>query len=278
MCAWELKNIKNPQDVDLLIAIPHTGLVRMDWAFSLKHLDMPPGVMFATMGLQGQPIHLARNQFITSALQRNAEHIFFLDADVEMPHDGLVKLYETKRPIIAGVYSQRSPPYALSANIQRRALTPEILEKYPNAVLDVHEIGMGCALINMRVIKRIAARQELQWYCMKPHGQDLGIKLRPDEISEKEVMVYTNKEATELQWRCRICNSGIVADFFKYTIGTGLSAVHGMFSEDYYFCYQARQVGFPIFIHTGVFTNHELFGMKITREGLLNPVAPANEI
>jgi|SRR5687768_4217270 len=275
--AWEFRGYRNPDETDIVICIPHTGNVRFDWALSYKHLDMPPNHHFISSGNQGQPIHIARNIFVTQALQRKAKYIFFLDSDVEMPHDGLVRLQQSKKPIIAGIYSTRSPPYGLSANINRRPLMPDILEKYPDRNIDVHEIGMGCALIDMRVIERIARDLKLQWYCMKPHGKELGLKTE-NQTTPKEIMVYTNDEAVNQQWHCKICNSSIIADFFKYTVGTGLSAIEGAYSEDYYFCHLAKKVGFPIFIHTGVFCTHELSNMKITREGLVNPVASAMEI
>lgn len=275
--AWETV-YRDPDETDILICIPHTGLVRFDWALSYKHLDMPPGYHFISSGNQGQPIHIARNIFISQALQRKAKYIFFLDSDVEMPHDGLVKLRETKKPMIAGVYSSRAPPYGLSANINRRPLMPDVLEKYPNRIVDVHEVGAGCLLIDMRVIERIADREKLQWHCMKPHGKELGLKLPEDVTSPKEIMVYQNSEATALGWKCAICKGTIIADFFKYTVGTGLSAQEGAFSEDYYFCNLARKMGFPISIHTGVFCNHEMSNMKITREGLTNPVGSAMDI
>lgn len=275
--AWEHVH-RNPDETDIVICIPHTGTVRFDWALSYKHLDMPRGHSFISSGNQGQPIHIARNIFVSQALQRKAKYIFFLDSDVEMPHDGLQILRDSNKPIIAGVYSSRSPPYGLSANVNRTPLMPDILDKFPNRIVDVHEIGMGCCLIDMRVIERIAAREKMSWYCMKPHGKDLGLKLALDKTTPQEIMVYQNSEATSLGWKCAICKSSIIADFFKYTVGTGLSAQEGAYSEDYYFCNLVRKVGFPISIHTGVFCNHEMSSMKITKEGLMNPVASAMEI
>jgi hypothetical protein len=231
-----------------------------------------------TYANQGQPIDISRNIFISHALQHNAQHIFFLDSDVELPHDGLVKLYNAKRPIIAGVYSGRSPPYGLSANINRQILSPEILNKYPDGIMEVHEIGMGCTLIDMRVIERMARMNNMKWRCIRPHAKELGVQLRPDETSPKEIAKFSNDEAKGLQYKCGYCQSLLITDFFDYTTGKERSETVGMFSEDYYFCQRARDVGFPIAIHTGVFGEHELTAMKITREGLHNPTESAGTI
>jgi hypothetical protein len=250
----------------------------MDWAFSLKHLDMPPGLFFQSSGAQGQPINIARSLFVSQALQKNAKYIFFLDSDVEIPHDGLVKLYNAKRPVVAGVYCGRAPPYALSANVNRRPLTIDALTQYPDRLVDVHEVGMGLCLIDIRVIKRMTEMLKMEWRCMREHRQELGVKTAPDITTPAEVATYTNEQAKALGWKCQFCKGSLISDFFNYTIGTELVNKYGPMSEDYYFCNKARQCGFPIAIHTGVFGFHELPAMKITREGLFNPVTSAMEI
>ena len=206
MCAWEIPRA-GPDSTDLVVCIPHTGFPRMDWGLSLKHLDMPPGVRFITYVNQGQPIDLARNMFVSLALQREAKYIFFLDSDVEMPNDGLTKLYNANKPIIAGVYCGRAPPYGLSANINRKPLSPEMVKKYPDMMVDVHEIGMGCTLINTRVIHRIARNLNMQWRCLKSHAKELQVQIRPDEISPHEIAFFSNDEAQSLEYKCGYCKS-----------------------------------------------------------------------
>ena len=239
---------------------------------------MPPGLFFQSSGAQGQPINIARSMFVTQALQKNAKYIFFLDSDVEIPHDGLVKLYNAKRPVVAGVYCGRAPPYALSANINRKPLPIDALTQYPDRLVDVHQVGMGLCLIDMRVIERMSTMLKMQWRCMKEHRRELGVKTAPDITTPAEVATYTNEQAKSLEWRCQFCRGSLISDFFNYTIGTELVNKYGPMSEDYYFCNKARECGFPIAIHTGVFGYHELLGMKITREGLFNPVTSGHEI
>ena len=276
--AWEYSRAR-PDSTDLLLCVPHTGSVRTDWPLSLKHLDMPPGVRFMTYFNQGQPIDLSRNIFVSVALQRDARYLFFLDSDVEMPNDGLVKLYNAHKPIIAGVHSGRMPPYGLSANVNRNALSHEMVKKYPEMIMDVQEIGMGCCLIDMRVIQRIARNLKMQWRCIKSHAKELQVPIRPDEISPDEIAFFSNEEAQSLRYKCGYCQSSLIADFFLYTMSSEiLSRKYGLYSEDYFFCKLARDAGFPVSIHLGVFANHELLNMKITKDGLYNPVSSAGDI
>ena len=239
---------------------------------------MPPGLHFITAGNQGQPINISRNIFISYALQYNAKFLFFLDSDVEVPPDCLIKLYQARKPIVSGVYCSRAPPYGLSANINKRALSIDILNKYPDRLIDVSEIGMGCTLIDTRVFRKIAEKQNLQWRCMQMHGKELGAQIPPDVTSPKEVAQFHNEDAINLNYKCGFCGKTLLAEFFDYTIGTEKSSIKGPFSEDYYFCDIAKKSGFPITIHTGVFCDHELTNMKIKREGLFNPVAPAADV
>lgn len=278
MCAWELRAYKPENETDLFICVPHTGWVKVDWAFKFKNLDMPPGVHFELSGNQGQPINTARNLAVSYAFQHKAKHLFFLDSDVEITRDALVKLYGTRRPIVAGVYCQRAPPYGLSANINKRMLSIELLNKYPDRLVDVHEIGMGCCLIDMRVFKKIAEKDNLQWRCMQLHAKELGVQVPPDVTSPKEVAQFHNEDAINLDYKCGFCGKTLIAEFFKYTIATEASSIEGPYSEDYYFCYKARKYGFPISVHTGVFGEHELTSVKITRGGLTNTVESAWEV
>lgn len=276
--AWEAVRYRPANETDIVVCVPHTGWTKMDWAFSFKHLDMPPGLGFITAGNQGQPIDIARNLFVSYALQYNAKYVFFLDSDVEVQRNTLVKLHQARKPIVAGVYCQRSPPYALSANINKRALTVEVLDKYPDRLIDVHEVGMGCCLIDTRVFKKIAEKDNLQWRCMQMHAKELGANVQQDVTSPKEVAQWHNEDAINLNYRCGFCGKTLMAEFFKYTMAKESASIEGPFSEDYYFCHIARRCGFPITIHAGVFCNHELSNMKLTREGLHNPVSPAAEV
>jgi hypothetical protein len=113
---------------------------------------------------------------------------------------------------------------------------------------------------------------------MQLHGKELGVTVTPDITSPKEVAAFANEDAINLGYKCGFCGNSLIADFFKYTIGTELASLEGPFSEDYYFCDMAKKAGFPISIHSGVFCNHELSNMKLTREGIYNPVASAVQI
>lgn len=78
--------------------------------------------MLNTM-ISGKPIDLSRNVMVTKALQDKCEYIFFLDSDILVNPDTLMKLFTTNMPIVSAVYYSRSPPYEMVAQVGGRGLS-----------------------------------------------------------------------------------------------------------------------------------------------------------
>ncbi len=153
--AWEGR----PGGELLLIAIPHTGITLFEWSVGLKILQPP--VPFNVISNKGLPIDRARCDLVSQARQMNASHIFFLDSDVILPPDGLIRLWNRRLPIVSGVYgSKHEAPgvwieQAKSGQARYAAVAPQVLEQnqlftHPDIV-----VGGGCLLVDMNVFKRI---------------------------------------------------------------------------------------------------------------------------
>jgi hypothetical protein len=104
---------------DILIATPHKGTVTYHWAMSIRHLNIPDGLSFATVGETGQPIDIARNILITNALRLNAKYIFFVDSDIIIYPDTLVTLHRHQLPMVSAAYISRSEPYHVIASMKK---------------------------------------------------------------------------------------------------------------------------------------------------------------
>ncbi|HEY6019934.1 MAG TPA: hypothetical protein VIY48_08525 [Candidatus Paceibacterota bacterium] len=143
----------------LLIAIPHTGLTSFEWAVGLRIL-MPP-VPFNIISNKGLPIDRARCDLVEQAQKLGASHIFFLDSDVILPPDGLIRLWNHHLPICAGVYgSKHEAPgvwveQAKSGQARYAAVTRETLDKTPLFTHPDIVIGGGACLVDMRVFTRL---------------------------------------------------------------------------------------------------------------------------
>ena len=114
--AWE----GTPQSEELLlIAIPHTGITLFEWSVGMRILHPP--VPFNIISNKGLPIDRARCDLVEQAQKMNASHIFFLDSDVILPPDGLLRLWHHRLPIVTGVYGSKhgALPLRLIQNLER---------------------------------------------------------------------------------------------------------------------------------------------------------------
>ena len=274
--SWEIASPKSQTKGEILIGLPYrTG-------FSAKFLSGILGVMYPDFFAHsifmetGLPIDIARNVVITNGLQRNVSHIVFLDADIILKNDTLLRLKEANFPIVGAVYFGRNPPYNVVSNISGKPITrDEIVTKRNNApngkaLMEVHEVGMGCTMIDLRVFKRIAKVHNLRWYCMLRHPE------LPEQIEADDTGIsYDNDEATALKYKCKYCGNALIANFFDYRIG---KQSNNSLSEDYYFCKLARQCGFQVYLSLDAEVEHEITMFTIDSNGLTNSTTSAGVI
>jgi hypothetical protein len=147
------------QQQNILVAIPHTGIVLFEWGVAFKILQPP--VPFNIISNKGLPIDRARCDLVAQAKEKKASHIFFLDSDVIVPQDGLIKLWNHKLPVVCGVYGSKHEAPGVwieqtkSGEGRYAALASQHLEKYPLFTDPNIVIGAGCMLIDMNVFGRL---------------------------------------------------------------------------------------------------------------------------
>ena len=255
---------------------------RISLGFSAKFLSGIIGVQYpdyfahSIFMEEGLPLDIARNVVVSNGLQRNVSHIVFLDSDVILKADTFLRLKEANFPIISALYFGRNPPHNVVANISGIPITRNDAVSKRNAapdkkaLMEVHEVGMGCVLIDMRVFKRIAKFHNLKWYCMLRHP-DLPANIEQDDTG----ISYDNDEAKLLEYKCKYCGNTVIAKFFEYRIG---KYSENSLSEDYYFCKLARQCGFQIYLNLGAEVEHEITTYTIDSNGLTNSVTSAGVV
>lgn len=106
-----------------------------------------------------------RDQAVTLALQEGHSHLLFLDADMVWPTDVLTKmLRHHDRGIVGGLYFLKGQPWAPVAMKGKTRLEGSSvdqwyrLDTYPDDLLEVDILGMGCTLIPMEVFRAIGPR------------------------------------------------------------------------------------------------------------------------
>ena len=139
---WEM------QGGSVLACVIHTDHTTIAWAFGLRNLQIPGGIM----GLAGMPYDHARNEACKKVLEVGAQWLFFLDSDVIPPADTILRLMRHNQPIISGLYFRRSPPEGVP--VMMKPVGNWIVDFPENSVIEVDVVGAGCLLIHRSVLER----------------------------------------------------------------------------------------------------------------------------
>lgn len=160
--AWEAKI-----NATVLCCILHTDTTTVAWAFGLRNLIIPGGVI----GLSGMPFDHARNLAAMRALECGADWLFFLDSDVIPPKDAILRLIAHDQPIISGVYCRRSPPAGVPVMIRGAGWVTQYPE---NSIIEVDMVGAGCLLIHRSVLETLPPqRPGKHWFDWRVDMQGL---------------------------------------------------------------------------------------------------------
>lgn len=223
-------------DVDILICTPtRDGRISQHWQMGRMELEMPPNKKITMSMESGQPVDISRNISITRAFQLNAKHILFWDADVIPPRHTLNTLLQLNMPVVGAVYRSRGPPFQILASKDGVSLSDELL-KQPPQIVEVDTIGAGFLLVDTRVLHRYARKVD-NWQCLSDHTK----------LTGEFVAQYTHEAAWDLGYKCAHCKKSLVCSFFDYRAGKTRKLP---LSEDYYFCYKVKELGFKIFAAT----------------------------
>jgi hypothetical protein len=251
---------------DLAICTPtRDGKVSAKWhAHSIALRNPFPRHRVVEMLESGQPVDTSRNISVSKALQAKCKYILFFDADTLPPADGLEKLLSLRLPIVGSLYRSRGPPFQLLANKDDRPLPDDVL-RTDNALIETDECGFGFMLVDMRAIKRFAAKLN-HWQCLANH-KDKGAP----------VASFDDKTAQQTNYKCQFCQGTLVARFFDYRAGKASTLA---ISEDYYFCRKIKELcGFKTYVFSGVFCEHENTFSVVGREPKLDTsLRPASNV
>lgn len=150
--AWE-------KNTFVMGAILHTDNTTMQWAFGFRRLQFPGEFM----PFSGMPFDHARNAAAMKALEVGASHLFFMDSDVIIPPDGVMRLLARNEPIISGLYNRRSPPAGIPVMIRNGQW---VTDYKPGSIVEVDLVGSGCLLIRRDVLETMKepVRPGKQWF------------------------------------------------------------------------------------------------------------------
>jgi len=149
----------------IALGVPTFGTVNIFWAMRtfgmLRHPMNRDVYQFVVLGNE---VGLARNEIVAKALAREeadptkrCSHVFFIDDDVFVHPEALLKLMADDRDIVSGLY------FAKTATPQPLVLMEDGVEKTwkPGEIVDCWAHGMGMTLIRTEVFRRLRDETDL---------------------------------------------------------------------------------------------------------------------
>lgn len=156
----------------IVIGIPSFGMVHLLFVARYYNLRMPMNTIQKHVYVVGKEVGDARNEIVAKALALEeqdpsirCEKIFFLDDDVLVHPDALLKLLQHHRPIVSGLYyTKTSVPTPL---VLHGEFAGTATDWTPGDLVECWGHGMGICLIDAEVFRRV--RDELD-IGVDPHG------------------------------------------------------------------------------------------------------------
>lgn len=151
----------------IAIGIPSFGMVHLFFLARMLNLRIPPNVALRWIYCVGKEVGDARNEIVAKALSSEqatdppmrCRAIFFVDDDVLCHPDALLKLSADQRPIVSGLYyTKTSVPTPLALHEEGQGVTRSWR---PGEIIDVAGHGMGLALIDADVFRRLRDETDL---------------------------------------------------------------------------------------------------------------------
>ena len=141
----------------VLIAMPTSRHIEVETSASLigMHKVGEIGVYMPV----GYSVDVSRNLIVEHAISNNYDYIFWVDTDMIVPKDALIKMLSSGKDIISGVYSYKllNGTNAV-AKINKNGTYKDIpLKKIreTNKIMEVDGIGFGCVLTKTSVFNAL---------------------------------------------------------------------------------------------------------------------------
>jgi len=146
------KKDEKPGNIIMTALASGTGYVSANFWLS-DTVQAPMNTTMARACVKGKPVDEARNELVKYARLIGAKYIFFIDDDVLVPHNALIRLFGLKTGVATGVYYTKTQP---SVPVILKKDRPAGFEDWKfGDVIEVDYCGAGCLLIKMEVFDAI---------------------------------------------------------------------------------------------------------------------------
>ena len=163
MQSWEVVTFRRDATLIALL-VPPGGPRSIDWALAWGGLQKP--AIWDVMRLTGLPWDAARTQAAHQMLSGIYQYLFFLDLDLVVPGDTIMRLMAHRLPIVSALYHQRFPTWTGTSGDYLPCMFNEVLNEQgqrvkqpitafqPGQVVEAVFVPSGAILIHRSVFER----------------------------------------------------------------------------------------------------------------------------
>ena len=175
----------------ILIAVPCMDQVPAPFCQSLAQLQKVGDCVLSMK--TGSLIYTSRNSLATTAIQSEADFVFWLDSDMVFKPDTLVRMMDTLKKndldILTGLYFRRVPPYSpvLFDKLDIEGVKADYSEysKIPDDLFEVGACGFGCVLMKTDVFFDVQSKFGNMFAPIGNNGEDVAFCWRARQCGYK---------------------------------------------------------------------------------------------
>jgi glycosyltransferase involved in cell wall biosynthesis/2-polyprenyl-3-methyl-5-hydroxy-6-metoxy-1,4-benzoquinol methylase/GT2 family glycosyltransferase len=159
LLGYTIKDSYEVKEKTILIAIPTARNIETDTMKSIYDLIKPEGYRVDFQTFYGYNIDQVRNLMAHYTIENNYDYIFYLDSDIILPNNTLLKLLSDDKDIVSGMYIQRRTHaqipemYTWNDKGGMRNMKPD--ETTPRGLVEIAACGFGGVLIKKDVLEDV---------------------------------------------------------------------------------------------------------------------------
>lgn len=111
------------------------------------------GISIGICGLEGSMITRSRNEIVDQCLKVNTDYLMWIDSDIVMPPDTVIRLLQHNKDIVGATYNKRVPPYETLGKLKGPAETVEQIRT--GGLREAELMPGGCMLVKADVYRRL---------------------------------------------------------------------------------------------------------------------------
>lgn len=178
-----------------LVAVPCFDMVHAEFMESVVNLQRPEGTYFTTV--RNTMIYIARNIIAGGAYENGFERIMWLDSDMKIPPDAIVKLsadMDKGLNYVSGLYFTRKLPTikpVVYSSLSWENKDGNVISSaenywnYPEGLFECAATGFGCCMTSVDLIRRVGERFGAPFTPIEGMGEDLSFCYRVIQLGEK---------------------------------------------------------------------------------------------